>query len=277
MGCITFASTPSTHRRTAYAVAARNSTDGGPISGRASAGARRRGRREDLVTGSRGSGARAGGAGGWPVTAALRRSRHDDDPCRDRSAGRCPAACLLLHEHRLPVVELRSGQGALQQALGPASTIEVRESGCMGLCSRGPMVRVERPDGRDALYESVTPELAPRIAATLTDPRVTPPEQQLDQQAPFFTRQVRIVTVHAGRIDRKRWRTTWCWRAWPSLRTRSAPARATSTCVASTPSPSVVCSAPSRHRQEPRHQGVRAGRQGQEHGPDRGAAWHHRP
>jgi bidirectional [NiFe] hydrogenase diaphorase subunit len=65
------------------------------------------------------------------------------------------------------------------------------------------MVRVEMPDGSDALYESVTPELAPRIVATLTE-NASPPEQLLDQHTPFFTRQVRIVTANAGRVDPER-------------------------------------------------------------------------
>ena len=69
--------------------------------------------------------------------------------------------------------------------------MEVRESGCIGLCSRAPMVRVELPDGSDALYESVTAELVPRIVATLTE-HASPPQQLLDQRTPFFTRQVRI-------------------------------------------------------------------------------------
>ena len=81
--------------------------------------------------------------------------------------------------------------------------LEVRESGCIGLCSRAPMVRVELPDGSDALYESVTPDLVPRIVATVTD-EASPPPQLLDQQTPFFTRQVRIVTANAGHVDPER-------------------------------------------------------------------------
>ena len=87
-----------------------------------------------------------------------------------------------------------------EKLLGRGAGVEVRQSGCMGLCSRGPMVRIERPDGSDALFESVTPELAPRIVETLAEHGPTL-EQMLDQQAPFFARQVRIVTAHAGRID----------------------------------------------------------------------------
>jgi bidirectional [NiFe] hydrogenase diaphorase subunit len=90
-------------------------------------------------------------------------------------------------------------RAALQHAI-TESTVEVRESGCMGLCSRGPMVRVEWADGTDALFENVSPDRAPRLAAMVTEPGA-PLEQALDQHAPFFARQVRIVMANAGRID----------------------------------------------------------------------------
>src|SRR5262249_34072885 len=68
--------------------------------------------------------------------------------------------------------------------------------------ARGPLVRVELADGTDALYETITPDLAPSFGATLIEPvAAATPVNQLDQQAPFFTRQVRIVTANAGRID----------------------------------------------------------------------------
>jgi bidirectional [NiFe] hydrogenase diaphorase subunit len=90
-------------------------------------------------------------------------------------------------------------RAAFQHALTD-TTIEVRESGCMGLCSRGPMVRIEWPDGSDALYESVSVDRAPVLAAMLSRPGAAR-EPALDQDAPFFARQVRIVMANAGRID----------------------------------------------------------------------------
>jgi NADH:ubiquinone oxidoreductase subunit E len=36
---------------------------------------------------------------------------------------------------------------AFAQLVGQAPGVEVRESGCIGQCSRAPMVRVELPDG----------------------------------------------------------------------------------------------------------------------------------
>ena len=85
---------------------------------------------------------------------------------------------------------------ALQQAFG--ATLEVRESGCMGLCSRGPMVRVEFPDGTDALYESVTPTVAQHIAATVT--HKAPSSQRQRNKRPAASRAVQLWRPAAGRV-----------------------------------------------------------------------------
>ena len=67
----------------------------------------------------------------------------------------------------------------------------------------GPLVRVELADESDALYERVTTDGAGDIADTLVDGR-RPSAPELDLNAPFFTRQVRIVTANAGHIDPER-------------------------------------------------------------------------
>lgn len=43
--------------------------------------------------------------------------------------------------------------------------VEVVKTGCMGLCSRGPMVRAEAQDEEPVLYGDVTPEIAQQIVA----------------------------------------------------------------------------------------------------------------
>ena len=85
----------------------------------------------------------------------------------------------------------------LAQALG--SRAEVRGSCCLGLCARGPLVRVE-VDGKEFLYDQVQPGRTDGIAAAATG-GAEPPSNQLDLRAPFFSRQVRIVTANAGRVD----------------------------------------------------------------------------
>jgi bidirectional [NiFe] hydrogenase diaphorase subunit len=65
------------------------------------------------------------------------------------------------------------------------------------------MVRIEIPDG-ESLYESVTLEVAQAIGGALSHGEVPKLEQQIDEGAPFFARQVRIVMDNAGRIDPER-------------------------------------------------------------------------
>jgi bidirectional [NiFe] hydrogenase diaphorase subunit len=87
------------------------------------------------------------------------------------------------------------------KSLGQAEQIQVGLSGCLGPCSRGPMVRVEA-DGTDALFEGVDPEVAQHlVAAYAADPAQHPAEHQLAQDSPFFSKQVRIVTANAGQVD----------------------------------------------------------------------------
>jgi bidirectional [NiFe] hydrogenase diaphorase subunit len=81
--------------------------------------------------------------------------------------------------------------------------LEVRGSCCLGLCARGPLVRVELAEDAEAVYEGVTIETAADIGQALLDGG-RPSAPELDLQAPFFTRQVRIVTANAGRIDPER-------------------------------------------------------------------------
>ncbi|MGD1854339.1 MAG: NADH-quinone oxidoreductase subunit NuoF [Leptolyngbyaceae cyanobacterium] len=80
--------------------------------------------------------------------------------------------------------------------------VQVSGVGCMGLCSQGPLVRVES-DSADVLYRQVTPEQSAAILASLN--QLPHPEcshlktQPIDN--PFFTRQHRIVLENSGRID----------------------------------------------------------------------------
>jgi bidirectional [NiFe] hydrogenase diaphorase subunit len=65
------------------------------------------------------------------------------------------------------------------------------------------MVRIEIGD-EENLYESVTTELAAAIAGPLIQGEAALLAERLDENAPFFARQVRIVTDNAGRIDPER-------------------------------------------------------------------------
>jgi len=84
------------------------------------------------------------------------------------------------------------------------ATLELVATGCMGPCSRGPLVKVQMPDQEEVVYEQVTPEMAEKIVAkhiegaTLTDVLVLP------NDLPFFQKQQKIVLANSGQIDPER-------------------------------------------------------------------------
>jgi NADH:ubiquinone oxidoreductase subunit F (NADH-binding)/(2Fe-2S) ferredoxin len=94
---------------------------------------------------------------------------------------------------------------------GIADKAQIVGTGCMGLCSRGPLVKVERQGEPTRLFADVQGDLAPTLVEQYIKPLVTtgveptfnglltPHDLSLD--LPFFTRQVRVVLENAGRID----------------------------------------------------------------------------
>ncbi|MBI5669260.1 MAG: NADH-quinone oxidoreductase subunit NuoF [Chloroflexi bacterium] len=90
----------------------------------------------------------------------------------------------------------------VKQALTEAAAgkpCRVKGVGCMGLCSAGPLVKVE-PEG--VLYQGVTPEDATEIVAKLGDSPVS--RLECDTETPFFKRQTKIVLENSGLIDPER-------------------------------------------------------------------------
>lgn len=91
---------------------------------------------------------------------------------------------------------------ALEQAVeaaGMSDRLQVVGVGCLGSCGRGPMVEIV-PEG--ILYEQVTPEQALSIVSTIDGGE--PTAQRGDANHPFFTRQLKIVQEHSGKIDPER-------------------------------------------------------------------------
>ncbi|MEM7624081.1 MAG: NADH-quinone oxidoreductase subunit NuoF [Planctomycetota bacterium] len=90
-----------------------------------------------------------------------------------------------------------------------AKQCKVRYVGCMGLCSKGPLVEIDEP-ARPAIHEAdrrllqgATVDDAPElIDLALHGARPTPLE--LDTDMPFFTRQRRVVLENSGFIDPER-------------------------------------------------------------------------
>jgi bidirectional [NiFe] hydrogenase diaphorase subunit len=82
-----------------------------------------------------------------------------------------------------------------------ALDVQLIPTGCMGLCSRGPLVRVLRRGGEETMYEAVTPEVGIDILRShVRDHRLVEPSV-LDQRIPFFASQSRIVLSHGGVIN----------------------------------------------------------------------------
>lgn len=78
---------------------------------------------------------------------------------------------------------------------GVKEKCKVRGVGCMGYCMAGPLVAV---DGK-ALYQHITVDHVPEIVDRLGKEPVE--GITCDSEAPFFTRQMRIVRENGGRID----------------------------------------------------------------------------
>ncbi|HYL46009.1 MAG TPA: NADH-quinone oxidoreductase subunit NuoF [Candidatus Limnocylindrales bacterium] len=116
------------------------------------------------------------------VRARRQQVRHEINVC-------VAAGCLSLHSDLL--------KGALEkQVAASGASCRVGGTGCMGLCSAGPLVAVE-PDAR--LYRNVKPEDAELVIRSLgTDP---PQSLTCSREQPFFQRQVSVVLENSGKTD----------------------------------------------------------------------------
>jgi bidirectional [NiFe] hydrogenase diaphorase subunit len=101
---------------------------------------------------------------------------------------------------------LSSGASSVQSAFagivksrGLGAEVEVVATGCMGPCSRGPIVTVQSKDAPDAVYDGVTPTQAAEIVERHL--AATPSPQQLPPPMPFLAKQQKIVLANSGHID----------------------------------------------------------------------------
>ncbi|HWD44377.1 MAG TPA: NuoF family protein [Actinomycetota bacterium] len=74
--------------------------------------------------------------------------------------------------------------------------LAVKRVGCLGLCAAGPLVEVT-PSGE--LFERVGPDDTDEVVGALA--AVTAAATPAPGRAPFFARQVRVVTENSGRVD----------------------------------------------------------------------------
>jgi bidirectional [NiFe] hydrogenase diaphorase subunit len=82
--------------------------------------------------------------------------------------------------------------------------VQAVATGCMGPCSRGPMVTVQVRDGEEVIYEHVTPEVGRQIVAHHAADGPAPAEHVLPHDIPFFAKQKKVVLANSGLIDPER-------------------------------------------------------------------------
>ena len=97
------------------------------------------------------------------------------------------------------------GAGDVRKALaesiqqqGLAGQVEVCGTGCLGLCSRGPLVRSAADD---MIYGPVRAEDAAALAGTNPLDRHALAERRIDPRSAFFSRQLMIVLANSGKAD----------------------------------------------------------------------------
>jgi bidirectional [NiFe] hydrogenase diaphorase subunit len=82
--------------------------------------------------------------------------------------------------------------------------IRIVSTGCMGPCSRGPLLTLQVEGQPDKIYEQVSPELALRILQEQLGQQKTIQENLLPADMPFFTKQLKNVLENSGIIDPER-------------------------------------------------------------------------
>ena len=106
---------------------------------------------------------------------------------------------------------LSSGGAAVYDAINAAikegdldADVQAVSTGCMGPCSRGPMVTVQTRDAADAVYEHVTPEAARAIVQHHCQQQGDVGKHLLPSDIPFFVKQQKVVLANSGLIDPER-------------------------------------------------------------------------
>ncbi len=100
---------------------------------------------------------------------------------------------------------ISSGADRIRQALtdevkaqGLEGKVEVCGTGCMGLCSRGPLVRTSKDN---ALYGNLEPSQAAAVVRGAAEDKEKLAPSRLDTSAPFFSKQKKVVLANSGVVD----------------------------------------------------------------------------
>ncbi|MCO6451785.1 MAG: NAD(P)H-dependent oxidoreductase subunit E [Caldilineales bacterium] len=82
--------------------------------------------------------------------------------------------------------------------------VAVTATGCMGPCSRGPLVRVQRQGEDEVMYENVTVELVDEIVEKHIGQGEPPARNILPGDIPFFSKQKKVALAYSGDVDPER-------------------------------------------------------------------------
>ena len=105
---------------------------------------------------------------------------------------------------------ISSGATAVQEALVEAikagqldAEVETVATGCLGPCSRGPLITIKAEGKADVIYENVSPDMANGIVEKHFKGATVPALEKniLPSDLPFFTKQMQIVLADSGAID----------------------------------------------------------------------------
>jgi NADH:ubiquinone oxidoreductase subunit F (NADH-binding)/(2Fe-2S) ferredoxin len=107
--------------------------------------------------------------------------------------------------------EIIAGLKAELKAKQLDTKVQVTGTGCMGLCSKGPLIRMNSKHQKEILFCDIKPEMAALVidevvapvvnGATIESPAGGLEEHFLDLDAPFFAMQDRVVLENNGRSD----------------------------------------------------------------------------
>jgi NADH:ubiquinone oxidoreductase subunit F (NADH-binding)/(2Fe-2S) ferredoxin len=110
--------------------------------------------------------------------------------------------------------EIIAGLKAELKAKQLDTKVQVTGTGCMGLCSKGPLIRMTTKTQKDVLFSDIKPEMAAQVidevvapvvgGAKIEQPTGALEEHFLDLEAPFFAMQDRVVLENNGRSDPER-------------------------------------------------------------------------
>jgi NADH:ubiquinone oxidoreductase subunit F (NADH-binding)/(2Fe-2S) ferredoxin len=107
--------------------------------------------------------------------------------------------------------EIVAGLKAELKAQQLDAKVQVTGTGCMGLCSKGPLIRMTAKNQKDVLFSDIKPEMAKTViddvvapvlgGATIEQPTGALETHYLDLDEPFFAMQDRVVLENNGRSD----------------------------------------------------------------------------